>query len=230
MRRILSQYSSRASSSISDVRRTLSCADTVKLNSSHELRVMLRPASTYRQLVGVSDESGIWLMLRRPVFVAFVVGSFTSFTVSGHLTLSLLLDGMVFWSFVPLVQAILMAGIVALFARRRIPTSKAIDLFFMGHGPWLLWLLIVSGTCLFFPLKSFYLWPVEWGWVLPVSLFAAWIWSSLTSFAFLREALEVSRLSATGLLVLYTVLLWAIFIALLVLTETIPLHRITSLS
>lgn len=191
---------------------------------------MLRPASTYRQLVNESDDSGIWLMLRRPLFVAFVVGCFTSFTVSGHLTAALLMDGMVFWSFVPLLQATLMAAILALFAPRRLPRSKAIDLFFMGHGPWLLWLSIISGICLFFPLKSFYLWPIEWGWVLPISLLGAWIWSSLTSFAFLREALQVSRLRATGLLALYTVLLWAILISSLVVTEVIPLHRIRSLS
>lgn len=203
---------------------------TMNLNWSHELRIMLRPAYTYRQLVSASDDCGLWLMLRRPLFVAFVVGSFTSFTVSGHLTISLLLDGMVFWSFVPVLQAILIAGIVAIFAPRRLPTPKVIDLFFMGHGPWLLWLLLISGICLFFPLKSFYLWPVEWGWGLPLSLLGTWIWSSLTSFAFLREALEISRLRATGLLVLYTVLLWGIFISSLVVTETIPLHRITSLS
>jgi hypothetical protein len=70
----------------------------MKLYWSNELRIMLRPASTYRQLVNASDDSGIWLMLRRPLFVAFAVGSFTSFTVSGHLTVWLLLDGMVFWS------------------------------------------------------------------------------------------------------------------------------------
>jgi hypothetical protein len=70
----------------------------MKQHWSNELRLMLRPASTYRQLVNASDDSGNWLMLRRPLFVAFVVGSFTSFTVSGHLTVWLLMDGMVFWS------------------------------------------------------------------------------------------------------------------------------------
>ena len=197
---------------------------------SDELRIMLRPASTYRQLSKAADESGVWVMIRRPLFVALVVGSFVSITVSGHLTIYLLLDGMVFWSFILVLQAILMSGIVVSFGRRRIPTSKALDLFFMGHGPWLMWLLGIAATCLFFPLKQFYLWPVQWGWVLPISLVVAWIWSSVTSFAFLRGALEISTLRAIALLVLYTFLLWGIVISLLVVTETIPLHRITSLS
>jgi hypothetical protein len=197
---------------------------------SDELRIMLRPLSTYRQLSEAADDSGVWVMVRRPLFVALVVGSFVSITVSGRLTISLLVDGMVFWGFVPILQGILMSAIVVIFGRRRIATSKAMDLFFMGHGPWLMWLLAISATCLFFPVKQFYLWPVQGGWVLPVSLLAAWIWSSITSFAFLRGALEVSNLRASALLLLYTLLLWSILISLLVVTEAIPLHRIASLS
>jgi hypothetical protein len=197
---------------------------------SDELRIMLRPLSTYRQLSKATDDSGLWLMIRRPLFVALVFGSFVSITVSGRLTILLLLDGMIFWSFVPILQAILMSVIVVIFGCHRITTSKAMDLFFMGHGPWLLWLLVIAGTCLFFPVKQFYLWPVQWGWVLPVSLLGAWIWSSVTSFAFLRGVLEVSNLRAGVLLFLYTLLLWSIIVSLLVVTETIPLHRITSLS
>jgi hypothetical protein len=191
---------------------------------------MLRPLSTYRELAKAADDSGMWVMVRRPLFVALVVGSFVSMTVSGRLTLSLLIDGMVFWSFVPILQGIFMSAIVVIFGRRRIATSKAMDLFFMGHGPWLMWLLAVAGTCLFFPVKQVYLWPVQWGWILPLSLLVAWLWSSVTSFAFLRGALEVSILRASALLFLYTVLLWATIVSFLVVTETVPLHRITSLS
>lgn len=197
---------------------------------SDELRIMLRPVWTYRQLSKTADDSGLWVMIRRPLFVALVVGSFVSITVSGRLTISLLLDGMVFWSFLPILQGILMSGIVAMFGRRRIPTSKALDLFFMGHGPWLMWLLAIAATCLFFPVKQIYFWPVQWGWVLPVSFVGAGIWSSVTSFTFLRGVLELSKPRATALLVVYTLLFWGIVIASLVVTESIPLHRITSLS
>ena len=197
---------------------------------SDELRIMLRPVSTYRQLSKTVDHSGVWILIRRPLLVALVIGSFVSITVSGHLTISLLFDGMVFWSFLPILQAILMSSIVVICGRRRMPTSTALDLFFMGHGPWLMWLLAIAATCLFFPAKQFYLWPIEWGWILPVSLLGAWVWSGVTSFAFLRGALEVSKLRAIALLVLYTLLLWGLVIASLVVTEAIPLHRIRSLS
>ena len=39
--------------------------------------------------------------------MALVVGSFISFTVSGSLTILLLFDGMLFWDFVPVLQALL---------------------------------------------------------------------------------------------------------------------------
>jgi hypothetical protein len=191
---------------------------------------MFRPVSTYRELSQAADDVRVWQVVRRPLFVALVVGSFVSITVSGRLTVSLVFDGMIFWSFLPILQAILMSCIVVLFGHRRISTSKALDLFFMGHGPWLIWLLGIAATCLFFPVKQFYLWPIQWGWILPVSLLGAWIWSSVTNFAFLREALEVSKLRAIALLVLYTLLLWGLVISFLVVTETIPLHRIRSLS
>jgi hypothetical protein len=65
---------------------------------------------------------------------------------------------------------------------------------------------------------------------LPISLLGASLWSSVTTFAFLRGALELSKLRASALLLLYTLLFWGIFISSLVVTESIPLHRITSLS
>jgi hypothetical protein len=187
---------------------------------------MLHPSSAYRQLVTESDDGGMWLILRRPLFVALVVGSFTSITVSGHLTVSVFLDGMIFWGFIPILQGLLIAGIVVTFGHRRIPTSKAIDFFFMGHGPWLLWLLGIAGTCLFFPLKQFYLWPTEWGWALPISLLGVWAWSNVTSFAFLRIVLKLSRLGASLALLLYTVLFWGIIVSYYLATESVPLHRL----
>jgi hypothetical protein len=187
---------------------------------------MVHPIATYRRLATNVGDSGTSLLIRRPLFVAFVFGSFVSFTVSGHLTLSLLLDGMIFWSFVPVLQALLVMAILLSVARDRMRISKAIDLFFMGHGPWLLWLLAVAGTCLFFPLKQIYLWPTKWGWVLPISLLGAWIWSNITSFGFLRGALDLSMFRASVALVLYTLMLWGIIISYLLLVEGLQLHRI----
>jgi hypothetical protein len=187
---------------------------------------MVRPTSTYRRLATTVNDGGKWLLIRRPLFVAFVFGSFVSLTVSGHLTLSLIIDGVMFWGFIPLLQALLVMAILLAFARGRMRISKAIDLFFMGHCAWLLWLLAIAGICLFFPLKQIYLWPTKWGWVLPISLLGAWIWSNVTSFGFLRGALDLSVFRAAVVLLLYTVTLWGIIISYLLAVEGLQLHRL----
>ncbi len=193
---------------------------------SDEVRIMLHPLITYRQLARRADNSEFRLLLRRPLLVALVFSAFVSFTVSGRLTILLLIEGAVFWSFVPVLQMLLMAGIVSAFARGRMPMPKALDLFFMGYGPCQLWMLAIAGSCLFFPLRQIYLWPVELGWILPVSLIGAWLWSNIISFAFLRGALNLTALKAALALLLYTALFWGIILSYLFAMESLQLHRL----
>jgi hypothetical protein len=198
----------------------------VKSSWTNELHVMVHPTATYRRLAANVSDGGTWLLIRRPLFVAFVFGAFVSLTVSGRLTLSLIFDGMIFWGFIPLLQALLVMAILLAVARGRMRISKAIDLFFMGHGAWMLWLLGIAGICLFFPLKQIYLWPTKWGWVLPISLLGAWSWSNVTSFGFLRGALDLSVFRAAIVLLLYTVTFWGIIISYLLAVQGLQLHRL----
>ena len=69
--------------------------------------MMVHPTATYRRLASNVSDGGTCVLIRRPLFVAFVFGSFVSLTVSGRLTLSLIFDGMIFWGFIPLLQALL---------------------------------------------------------------------------------------------------------------------------
>ena len=198
----------------------------VKDTWSDEARIMLHPLTTYRKLTGQANNRGLRLLFRRPLFVALIFGAFISITVSGRLSAPLILDGFVFWSFIPILQGLLVAGIVQVFARGQMPVSKAIDLFFMGHGPFLLWMLAICGGCLFFPLKQVYLWPTESGWIMPLSLLGAWLWSNVTSFAFFKAALNLTSPRATALLALYTVMFWGIIVSYLFTVESLQLHRL----
>jgi hypothetical protein len=211
------RVSSRVSNSLQDDREN---------RWTNELCLMVHPIATYRRLARNVADGGTWLLIRRPLFVAFVLGSFVSLTVSGRLTLALILDGMIFWGFVPVLQALLVTAMLLVAARGKMRISNAIDLFFMGHGPWLLWLLSIAGICLFFPLKQIYLWPTNWGWVLPLSLLGAWIWSNVTSFGFFRGALDLSIFRAAVVLVVYSVMLWATVISYLLAVEGLQLHRL----
>ena len=200
---------------------------TIMMNYwSDEVRIMLHPLKTYRHLAGRADDSGFRLSLRRPLLVVLVLSAFVSFTASGRLTLPLLLEGAIFWGFVPVLQTLLMVGIVVAFARGQTPMPKAIDLFFMGYGPCLLWMLAVVGSCLFFPSRQIYLWPHEFGWILPVSLIGAWLWSNVISVAFLRGALNLTALRAALALLLYTVIFWGVLLYYLFAVWGLQLSRL----
>lgn len=194
---------------------------------SNELRVMLRPIATYRELARKADKNGVELLFRRPLFVALAFGAFTSFTVSGRLTFQLLIDGALFWSLIPVLQLLVMTGVVVAFSSRgRVPIPRAIDLFFIGHGPLLFWLLGVAGACLFFPSREIHLWPTVWGWLLPISFVVVLIWSNVTTLGFLKGALNLSPLGASKALLLYTMIFWGLILSYLFAVETLQLHRL----
>jgi len=198
---------------------------------SNEVEVMLRPTRTYRRLAEEVDAKAVsttvvWHAIRRPLFAAFMIGAFTSLTTSGQLNAFLVLDGMLFWSFVPLLQLLIMACLVLVFARRRLPAAKAIDLFFIGHGPWFLWLLAIAGSCLFIPTKQIFLWPVMSGWLMPISLLGVWAWSNVTTFGFLRGALNLTFARAATALLVYVFLLIGIISSYFFAVESLQLHRL----
>ena len=199
--------------------------------SSDELRVMLRPERTYRRLadeVNATEDAGtpFWCAFKRPLFAAFMLGAFASLTASGRLNALLVIDGMIFWSFVPLLQALAMTCLVLVLARRRFPTARAIDLFFIGHGPLYLWFLAISGSCLFIPAQQIFLWPIQSGWIMPATLLIVWGWSNLTTFGFLRGALRLSTVRAAVALLVYNLFVWGVIISYLFAIETLQLHRL----
>ena len=198
------------------------------MRSSDELRVMFRPTQAYRRLAEEVDSSPatLWRAIKRPVFAAFMIGAFTSFTTTGQLNALFIVDGMLFWSFVPVLQVLIMAGLVLSFASHRVPTAKAIDLFFIGHGPWFLWLLTISACCLIIPAKQIVLWPAQSGWVMPASLLLVWAWSNVTTFGFLRGALNLTVARAATTLLIYVLLLWGIIVSYLFVIESLQLHRL----
>lgn len=198
---------------------------------SEEVHVMLRPEKTYRRLADEVRMTKVGnrefrYLVKRPLFAAFMIGAFASFTTSGRLNALLLMDGMLFWGFVPLLQTLTIICLILIFARHCLPSVRALDLFFMGHGPWYLWLLLISGTCLFVPTKQIFLWPVQSGWVLPVSLLIVWTWSNSTTLGFLKGALSLSTGRALFLLVAYNVVFWGIMVSYLFAIETLQLHRL----
>jgi hypothetical protein len=184
---------------------------------SRETRVMAHPWATYRDLTGRPPETGWPTLLRRPALFALILGACLSLTTSGRFTFRLILGGAAVWSFAPLLQIAGAAAALPL-ARRRLPFSRAIDLYFLAHGPWSLWLLAVAGGLALLPTRrSFALLapPTAFAWL---SVLVPLGWSGIITFAFFREALAMSRGRALAGLAVHGFVVWGAVLAFFLLS------------
>jgi len=100
-------------------------------------------------------------------------GLMTSAFASGTVNARLLLDGMVSFWFVPVVQVLALALVVA---RQRsqppVAFSRLVDLFFAGMWPWLVWMAIQAAIFALVPWRGAGWWlsALNWSAVVP----AAW--------------------------------------------------------
>lgn len=145
---------------------------------SAEARVLVDPASVFHELAG-DRRPGPWVLLRRPLLLAFAFGCVVSMQASGRFTVRLIADGMISFAFVPVFEAM---AVGAVFRRHphAIPFARAVDMFFMGNAPWLLWLIgfaslrgvetPIRATAMTTPLELTVL-----ATLVPVALWSAWI-------------------------------------------------------
>jgi hypothetical protein len=142
------------------------------------------------------------LALRRPAAVAILIGCAVSLLTEGTLTLRLALPAAIYWSFVPLLQ---IAGLAA--ALRRSPSAAAIDAFFRGFGPWLLWLASFAALWTFVPARVVFAepgYPRVW-WIAGA---AAGAWSLWIDFRFFLPVRKGSRSLAARDVVIHRLVCW----------------------
>ena len=172
-----------------------------------EIQVMLAPQGTYRRLLQGPLPIGWRAVLGRPALVALVIGAFVTLTNAGQLLPTLLLGTTIAWVWVPALQLALITPFIAFGRRRRrAPLSSAVDLFFVGHGPWSLWLMAVaalmmgrlpnglSSTNDLIPLLLSALVPI--------------LWTSIIVFAFFRVVLAFPIWLALLATALYEAMIW----------------------
>jgi hypothetical protein len=112
--------------------------------ASDELLVALRPDATYRELLARDTHVAWRRALRRPAFVAFLIGSVATAAATGHVSAAALASTTVAWSFAVALQLAVGAAVILSAPTRRVSMPRAMDLWFAGHLPWSLWLLLVS--------------------------------------------------------------------------------------
>jgi hypothetical protein len=170
---------------------------------SQDLHAMRAPALAY---AGALDHPhrGTWPVLRRPALVALVLGAGSGFAATGHLTAGLLLSGFVCWIFVPLVQIATAALIMRRPAARPLPFGRRMELWFMGHAPWSLWILAVTFVMGIAPASVRLEWPIIATALVPI------VWTSIIGVAFCRVVLGDSRGVAIARTALHQSVTWTI--------------------
>jgi hypothetical protein len=145
---------------------------------SDDLRVLLRPAATYQALAEL-EGGAAW---QRPLWFAFLCGCTASLITSGRVTLRLVAPCAVYACLVPVVEIAVLAALLR--GRRNVPFRRAIDLFFMGHSGWSLWLLMVAAIFAFVPPAEAFLYTgsvFRW-----TTVGTAVIWSGYIDYCFFR--------------------------------------------
>ncbi len=175
---------------------------------SDDARVMARPFRAYAALAASAEDHGgamgettipqVRALLVRVGFVLLVLGGVVSLTAAGRLVAFHVASTMVFWSFIPAVQAGVFAAVVRLLGPpgHRPALVPALALYFTGHGPWLLFLLGLAGVCLAAPdVYGTMMWLLGHG-VLPAAMLGTIAWSMVITFACFRAGLGFARARA----------------------------------
>ena len=113
---------------------------------SAEARVLWAPSSVFHELAG--DQSGRARLRRGPWLLVFALGCVVSMLGSGRFSVRLIVDGAMSFAFVPVWGVAAFAAVYRIDVRRRLPFTRAFDLFCIGYAPWLLWLvaLVILGA------------------------------------------------------------------------------------
>jgi hypothetical protein len=171
-----------------------------------ELRLMLAPRQTYQQLLAGGPPRGARAVLTRPALVALIIGTFVTLTNTGELLPTLLLGSVIAWAWVPGLQMALATPLIAA-CRPRVRLSSALDLFFAGHGPWSLWLLVM--TALLMARLPVGLDGARELRLVVTSALVPIAWTVIITFAFCRTVLGLSVARALAWTLGYEAALWA---------------------
>jgi hypothetical protein len=169
-------------------------------------RVLARPLEAYAELGpaarSASQASLTRLALRTVGVTLLVLGGFVSLTTAGRLVAFHVVSTMLFWSFAPLVSLVALAITCRLFARGE-PLVRAYALFSLGYAPMLLFVLALTGVCLFArDVYGAFVWLLGAG-VLPALLLAAYGWGVAASYGFFSRALRLRRTRALAATAVY---------------------------
>jgi hypothetical protein len=150
------------------------------------VRLLLEPSATYRSLSAqpAGAAARVWARaVGRGLIPAGIAGITTAVSATGRITWSLALSGALCWSLLTVLQAATATLVVS-------PTSVALgrglDLFFLGHAAWTLWLLVCAAAVFAMPRTV----PLD---LVLLSALVPFAWTSIVVQAFFREVAGLDR-------------------------------------
>ena len=149
----------------------------------------------------VTRRHSVW---RRPLWMAFVFGCMVSALASGRFSVRLIADGSVSFAFVPVFEVAALAIVSRGGVRVRLPFAEAVERFFAGNTPWLVWMTIVAAAFAVVPPRDIgpLVRPALFGSVVPL------VWSGCADFRFFRDVMQRGVAGARRDVVLYRLIAW----------------------
>ncbi|MGE5816356.1 MAG: hypothetical protein ACM36C_17865 [Acidobacteriota bacterium] len=144
------------------------------------------------------------IMFVRPLLVAVIIGTSLVIASTGTVSLALVAETTVAWSFVVLIQLLAALAIVATAPRRTMPTSRAVHAFFGLHVPWSAWMLAWAAWTWMTPADR----P---GWITWTALAPA-AWTAVLVHRFCREVLGEGHRPALVRLCAHQAIVWSAFL------------------
>jgi hypothetical protein len=169
-----------------------------------DLRVALAPLETYRRLVA-EPVRGSWLRaLERLLLVAAIVGVSVTLSSARSAPLDLVLMGLLSWSFVPVLQLFAAVVLSVIPRTRSVGLARALELLFVGHLPWSLWVLTMTGLSAFTTLSLSLTVEV-------MSLLVPGVWTTVIVAAFCQAVLGCTPRGARVLTAAHQTATWTLF-------------------
>jgi len=171
-----------------------------------ELGLILSPHQTYAALARTPRQATLFTALRRPLLVALVLGMSVTMAATNSVSPVAVASITVSWSYVVVLQLAIALAVVAGPARRTVGLARAVDLFFAGHAPWSLFVLLTSAWDL--TPKG---WPI---WPLYLSALAPCLLTVRIVRAFFAEVLALDAGAALRRTIVHQAITWTVFVAI----------------
>ena len=190
---------------------------------SLDARALVRPARTFQALADEPLTPGartsFWVAVRRPLFLAFVLGCVISLLTASVATMRLVGATAIYWSFVPLVEIVALAIVVWRWRGSRTFTSL-IDAFFVGHAAWTLFLLLAGAVLAVTP-------PQHWWFIITRLAVAGLVvvagWSAYVDVCFFRFMCGATLRGAIARAAVYRVIAWMLIFWIFAVPAPTPL-------